>query len=283
MRKWHKRLLIFLLILAFAAINVFAQGLGEVIAGAFTTVIGLGISVLSFGGAAAIGGMMMGAGIGMIGSGASYMAGEDKRKLEEQNKLISAYNDAFSNYTNAQTQVATLEGAIADTEVNILQTEADISAFDQTLVRWQSQYDIQRNQLQMEGESAYSQLMQNWQGAELVNATRGQTGGSAALVAESQAMQIERLAGKDMKLDENGGLFGTSLNEFRLDMLAGRNEIVGNMKISQEALVKYNSALSSYKSSLATAQTNLSNAYQQLQAARTQATNAGVNPSLVGA
>lgn len=283
MRKWHKRLLIFLLILAFAAINVFAQGLGEVIAGAFTTVIGLGISVLSFGGAAAIGGMMMGAGIGMIGSGASYMAGEDKRKLEEQNKLISAYNDAFSNYTNAQTQVATLEGAIADTEVNILQTEADISAFDQTLVRWQSQYDIQRNQLQMEGESAYSQLMQNWQGAELVNATRGQTGGSAALVAESQAMQIERLAGKDMKLDENGGLFGTSLNEFRLDMLAGRNELVGNMKISQEALVKYNSALSSYKSSLATAQTNLSNAYQQLQAARTQATNAGVNPSLVGA
>lgn len=283
MRKWHKRLLIFLLILAFAAINVFAQGLGEVIAGAFTTVIGLGISVLSFGGAAAIGGMMMGAGIGMIGSGASYMAGEDKRKLEEQNKLISAYNDAFSNYTNAQTQVATLEGAIADTEVNILQTEADISAFDQTLVRWQSQYDIQRNQLQMEGESAYSQLMQNWQGAELVNATRGQTGGSAALVAESQAMQIERLAGKDMKLDENGGLFGTSLNEFRLDMLAGRNEIVGNMKISQEALVKYNSALSSYKSSLATAQTNLSNAYQQLQVARTQATNAGVNPSLVGA
>lgn len=283
MRKWHKRLLIFLLILAFAAINVFAQGLGEVIAGAFTTVIGLGISVLSFGGAAAIGGMMMGAGIGMIGSGASYMAGEDKRKLEEQNKLISAYKDAFSNYTNAQTQVATLEGAIADTEVNILQTEADISAFDQTLVRWQSQYDIQRNQLQMEGESAYSQLMQNWQGAELVNATRGQTGGSAALVAESQAMQIERLAGKDMKLDENGGLFGTSLNEFRLDMLAGRNEIVGNMKISQEALVKYNSALSSYKSSLATAQTNLSNAYQQLQAARTQATNAGVNPSLVGA
>ena len=283
MRKWHKRLLVFLLILAFAAINVFAQGLGEVIAGAFTTVIGLGISVLSFGGAAAIGGMMMGAGIGMIGSGASYMAGEDKRKLEEQNKLISAYNDAFSNYTNAQTQVATLEGAIADTEVNILQTEADISAFDQTLVRWQSQYDIQRNQLQMEGESAYSQLMQNWQGAELVNATRGQTGGSAALVAESQAMQIERLAGKDMKLDENGGLFGTSLNEFRLDMLAGRNELVGNMKISQEALVKYNSALSSYKSSLATAQTNLSNAYQQLQAARTQATNAGVNPSLVGA
>lgn len=283
MRKWHKRLLIFLLILAFAAINVFAQGLGEVIAGAFTTVIGLGISVLSFGGAAAIGGMMMGAGIGMIGSGASYMAGEDKRKLEEQNKLISAYNDAFSNYTNAQTQVATLEGAIADTEVNILQTEADISAFDQTLVRWQSQYDIQRNQLQMEGESAYSQLMQNWQGAELVNATRGQAGGSAALVAESQAMQIERLAGKDMKLDENGGLFGTSLNEFRLDMLAGRNEIVGNMKISQEALVKYNSALSSYKSSLATAQTNLSNAYQQLQVARTQATNAGVNPSLVGA
>ena len=283
MRKWHKRLLIFLLILAFAAINVFAQGLGEVIAGAFTTVIGLGISVLSFGGAAAIGGMMMGAGIGMIGSGASYMAGEDKRKLEEQNKLISAYNDAFSNYTNAQTQVATLEGAIADTEVNILQTEADISAFDQTLVRWQSQYDIQRNQLQMEGESAYSQLMQNWQGAELVNATRGQTGGSAALVAESQAMQVERLAGKDMKLDENGGLFGTSLNEFRLDMLAGRNEIVGNMKISQEALVKYNSALSSYKSSLATAQTNLSNAYQQLQAARTLTTNAGVNPSLVGA
>ena len=134
----------------------------------------------------------------------------------------------------------------------------------------------------MEGEANYSQLMANWQGAELVNATRGQTGGSAALVAQSQELQLERFAGSDLRLDENGGIFGNALNEFRLDMLAGRNELVGNMNIQKEALGKYNSALSSYKSALSTAQANIIKYQNQYQSYRDQAIAAGVNPSLVG-
>ena len=175
---------------------------------------------------------------------------------------------------------STLQGQISDTEIAIDQSEANISAFDQSLVRWQSQYDIQRNQLQMEAESNYSQLMQNWQGAELVNATRGQTGGSAALVAQSQLDQVERLAGSDLRLDDNGGLFGTSLREFRLDMLAGRTELVGNMKIEQSALSKYNSALETYKSQLSTTQQAIKDALAQAEAAANNAIRYGADSSL---
>lgn len=283
MRKFQKRLLIFLLLLAFAAVNVFAGAVGEAIANFVIgglAVIGGTVGAFFTGGATA--GVAV-AGAGMIMNGVNILQEDKQKTLEYQNQLKSEYDNAYNNYINAQQLVNSIQANIDTTEVNILQTESNISAFDQTLVRWQSQYDIQRNQLQMEGESAYSQLMQNWQGAELVNATRGQTGGSAALVAESQAMQVERLAGKDMKLDENGGLFGTSLNEFRLDMLAGRNELVGNMKISQEALVKYNSALSSYKSSLASAQSAMKTAYSNMQTSKQAAINAGVDASYFGA
>lgn len=282
MRKWQKRLLIFLLILAFTAINVFAGAVAEAITNIVVgslAVIG-GVVGAFFTGGATLG--LAAVGVGMIAGGATTLVEQDREKLEQQNQYMEAYNNAYSNYVNAQQLVNSINANISSTEADIMQTEANISSFDQTLVRWQSQYDQQLQSLQMEGESAYTQLMQNWQGVELVNATRGQTGGSAALVAQSQLDQVERLAGTDLRLDENGGTYGTYLNEFKLDMLAGRTELVGNMNIQQQALAKYQSALASYKSQLSSAQSAITAAQNQMNSAKQNYINAGGSAANVG-
>lgn len=305
MRKFHnlwKRLLIFFFFLTVIVFSVAAGGtaghiVNTVVGG--LAVIGGVVGAFFTGGAtlglAAAGAGMMTSGIGgIVSSNANNQmmamqqmmqmqqlaAQREQMRLQNQQMYINAYNSAYNNYLNSMTLESNLQGQISDTEIAIDQSEANISAFDQSLVRWQSQYDIQRNQLQMEAESNYSQLMQNWQGAELVNATRGQTGGSAALVAQSQLDQVERLAGSDLRLDDNGGLFGTSLREFRLDMLAGRTELVGNMKIEQSALNKYNSALETYKSQLSTTQQAIKDALAQAEAAANNAIRYGADSSL---
>ena len=282
MRKWQKRLLIFLLILAFAAINVFAGAVAEAITNIVVgslAVIGGVVGAFFTGGATLA---LSAVGVGMIAGVATTLVEQDREKLEQQNQYMEAYNNAYSNYVNAQQLVNSINANISSTEADIMQTEANISSFDQTLVRWQSQYDQQLQSLQMEGESAYTQLMQNWQGVELVNATRGQTGGSAALVAQSQLDQVERLAGTDLRLDENGGTYGTYLNEFKLDMLAGRTELVGNMNIQQQALAKYQSALASYKSQLSSAQSAITAAQNQMNSAKQNYINAGGSAANVG-
>lgn len=282
MRKWQKRLLIFFLILAFAAINVFAGGVGEaitnIVVGSLAVVGGVVGAFFTGGTALALSAV----GVGMIAGGATTLVEQDRQNLEQQNQYMEAYNNAYSNYVNAQQLVNSINANISSAEADIMQTEANISSFDQTLVRWQSQYDQQLQSLQMEGEAAYSQLMQNWQGVELVNATRGQTGGSAALVAQSQLDQVERLAGSDLRLDGNGGTYGTAINEFRLDMLAGRTELVGNMNIQKQALAKYQSALASYRSQLSSAQSAISAAQNQINTARQNYINAGGNAANVG-
>lgn len=305
MRRFHnlwKRLLIFFFFLTVIVFSVAAGGtaghiVNTVVGG--LAVVGGVVGAFFTGGAtlglAAAGAGMMTSGIsGIVSSNANNQmmamqqmmqmqqlaAQREQMRLQNQQMYINAYNSAYNNYLNSMTLESNLQGQISDTEIAIDQSEANISAFDQSLVRWQSQYDIQRNQLQMEAESNYSQLMQNWQGAELVNATRGQTGGSAALVAQSQLDQVERLAGSDLRLDDNGGLFGTSLREFRLDMLAGRTELVGNMKIEQSALSKYNSALETYKSQLSTTQQAIKDALAQAEAAANNAIRYGADSSL---
>ena len=296
-KRW-KRLILLPIFLFIVILGSFAGAVGEIVTGTLA-IIG-GIVAAPFTGGASLG--ITAAGIGLVASGAQQQNNEkaqaqadalqmqmqqqqlaaqrEQMRLQNQQMYINAYNSAYTNYLNSMSLETSLQGQISDTQIAIDQTEANISAFDQSLVRWQQQYDIQREQLQMEGEANYAQLMQNWQGVELVNATRGQTGGSASLVAQSQLDQVERLAGADLKLDDNGGLFGTSIREFRLDALAGRNELVGNMKIEQSALDKYNSALTSYKSQLATTQQTIKDALAQAQAAANNAISYGADASL---
>lgn len=290
MKRLSRRLLLFFLLLVLILFPIAAGAVGESIANGLMVVAGVALAPFTYGASLAL----TGAGIsGFVTSSAekdAQQAQEEQMAAQQaqqqiiyEQQYINSYNSAYNNYLSAQSLAQSIQANISNAETDILQTQANISSFDQSLVRWQSQYDQQRLQIQSAGESAYSQLMQNWQGAELINATRGQTGGSASLVAQSQLQQVERLTGADLKLDSNGGTFGTYLNEFRLDMLAGRSELVGNMNIQKQALQKYNSVLSSYKSQLSSAQTAISTAQKQYLQARQDAIDFGISPSLVGA
>ena len=277
-----KRLLVFFLLLFIILSASSAGGVAQLVTGFVVTTAGLITTVFN----PLVGLSITAGGLGLLSGGYSTMESEsvekEKQKLEEQQGWIDAYNNAYSSYLQQLEMENTVSSNITSLEGSILQTQANISSFDQALTRWQSQYDQQLLSLQQQGESSYSALMQNWQGVELVNATRGQTGGSASLVAQSQLEQLERLAGADLHLDSAGGIYGTALNEFRLDMLAGRNEMIGNRNIQANALLQYRASYLNYKNQLDTIRNGILTAWENVESNRNQAINAGVDPSKVG-
>lgn len=278
----NKRLLVFFLLLFIILFTSSAGGVAQLVTGFVVTTAGLITTVFN----PLVGLSITAGGLGLLSGGYSTMESEsvekEKQKLEEQQGWIDAYNNAYSSYLQQLEMENTVSSNITSLEGSILQTQANISSFDQALTRWQSQYDQQLLSLQQQGESSYSALMQNWQGVELVNATRGQTGGSASLVAQSQLEQLERLAGADLRLDSTGGIYGTALNEFRLDMLAGRNEMIGNRNIQANALLQYRASYLNYKNQLDTIRNGILTAWKNVESNRNQAINAGVDPSKVG-
>lgn len=278
----NKRLLVFFLLLFIILFTSSAGGVAQLVTGFVVTTAGLITTVFN----PLVGLSITAGGLGLLSGGYSTMESEsvekEKQKLEEQQGWIDAYNNAYSSYLQQLEMENTVSSNITSLEGSILQTQANISSFDQALTRWQSQYDQQLLSLQQQGESSYSALMQNWQGVELVNATRGQTGGSASLVAQSQLEQLERLAGADLRLDSTGGIYGTALNEFRLDMLAGRNEMIGNRNIQANALLQYRASYLNYKNQLDTIRNGILTAWENVESNRNQAINAGVDPSKVG-
>ena len=166
----------------------------------------------------------------------SWQAGASERQRQRE----QAYYQAVDTYNQIDAQ-------ISQTELDIAQTEANLSAFDQALGRWQGEFEASLASLQLEGQAQYDTLMENWQGTELAMAQSGRVGGSAALVAQQQKAQLEVLAGRDLKLDMQGGTFGSALSSFYLDSLAGLNELTGNRDIAAESLSVYKDALADYE------------------------------------
>ena len=181
--------------------------------------------------------------LGTLIAGATAGIAAEAAWNERERQLQQEYNQALSTFNEIDSQ-------ITQTELDIAQTEANISAFDQALGRWQSEFDASLTNLQLEGQAQYNTLMENWQGTELAMAATGRVGGSAALVAQQQKAQLETFAGKDLKLDMAGGTYGSALSSFYLDSLAGLNELTGNRDIAAESLGIYQSALLDYREQL---------------------------------
>ena len=181
--------------------------------------------------------------LGTLLAGATAGIAAEAAWNARERQLQQEYNQALSTFNEIDAQ-------ITQTELDIAQTEANISAFDQALVRWQSEFDASLTNLQLEGQAQYNTLMENWQGTELTMAATGRVGGSAALVAQQQKAQLETFAGKDLKLDMTGGTYGSALSSFYLDSLAGLNELTGNRDIAAESLGVYQSALLDYREQL---------------------------------
>lgn len=181
--------------------------------------------------------------ISVLIAGATIGVAAAQQQNERDRQLQQEYNQALSTFNEIENQVT-------QTELDIAQTEANISAFDQALGRWQGEFEASLTNLQLEGQAQYDTLMENWQGTELAMAQSGRVGGSAALVAQEQKAQLEVLAGSDLKLDMQGGTFGSALSSFYLDSLAGLNELTGNRDIAAESLGVYQDALVDYQAQL---------------------------------
>ena len=208
--------------------------IGSIIPGIGTAVGALVGSMLGFTGGAVVGGI----------EGSVVADAED---AQEKQDALDVYNAAMGRYNE-------LDAMQDQTKLEILQGQANLNTFDEALARLPGAMNIQRQQLELQGQAQYSQLMNNWQGQELINAARGQSGGSAALIAQQQKAQVEMFAGKDLKLDLVGGMYANMMNEFELDNASQIRELMLNRSNAQEALNIHNNNLAQIQEELKKAQ-----------------------------
>lgn len=206
------------LALAFVVCPLFAQGVSE-IAGGFASGAASGASLGSvFPGLGTLGGAMIGGLIGLF-KGAS-----DTRKERE------------NEYFNMQQSYDALKSSYENLELGIQQQEANLSTYDQALIRWQDQYESNRRSLELQGQSQFQSLMNNWMDTENAIDTMGQSGGTADLLVGSQKRQVASFVGSDLRLDSNGGMFGDALREFGKDSSAEFQSYIEQREIERQAL-----------------------------------------------
>ena len=242
-----------MMILILLAVPVFAGGVGETVTGA-----------LAGGGAGALASLpffainpilgavafVVGTGLGLYGGAKASEASSKSTQAQiesinlrtneaYQEQYLSAKQNYDSNYANYDNAV-----------IGVQQAQANISAYDQALLRWDDQYAIGLGQLQQQGEADYRQVMGNFATQSNVNATTGQSGGTADLLAKRQRDQVVSLVGDDLRLDSVGGTYGTALREYDLDKRAEFEELVDNRAIQEAALLKNMRETEKYKASL---------------------------------
>ncbi|MFA6935073.1 MAG: hypothetical protein WCR70_07370 [Sphaerochaetaceae bacterium] len=235
------------------ALPLIAQGAGEVIGGA-----GAGAAT-----GAAIGsifpgiGTAIGAVVGTIAGGIAGMfnsKANDKARAAQQassdaqvaSLKLQTDQNYQNNYLSAKSNYESLVTNIDNTKTGIQQASANISSYDQAILRWQDQYDIGKQQIQDQGASDYGVVMNNWMNTAAAGSVRGQSGGTADILAGGQKSQVKKLVGDDMILDANGGTFGTQMQEYNVDTEAQWDELVQQREIEKDALGKYQDALGRY-------------------------------------
>lgn len=153
----------------------------------------------------AIGGFFGGL-LGLV-SGAFQSSSEDKmRELREQQLRDQTMAGLGSNYDAAQSLFVSQDAEIRQLQYNNSQLSDYMNeyakAYQQSIA---SNFET--------GLSQYRQLMSNFTSAETSAAAMGHIGGSSGLVVEQYREDVQRYVGADMLLDENGGLFGQSMQQ----------------------------------------------------------------------
>lgn len=261
-----KRFLAVIILMAVLILPVFAGGANEWagiiggagsgwVSGAAVGSILPGIGTLAGAIIGAVGGAIVG-GLSGHASDKQQEANEKSRRLRinemYQDQYISAKQNYDANYTN-------YENAL----IGLKQSEANINAYDQALMRWQDQYDIGLGQIQRQGEADYRTVMGNFSDQAYVNAMTGQTGGTADLLAQQRRDQVVSLVGSDLRLDDNGGIYGTQLREFDRDSNAEFEELVQNRQIQLEARNKSQRETAKYGEALKESKDDLEEAAKQ--------------------
>ena len=160
-----------------------------------------------------------------------------------QNNTMQGYQaqliNAINSYAEVMNQEATLTGAVRSNRLQIKQTNANISAYNQTQARMQSQFDYGLASIKNQGRGQYNALMAAYGNSSVANSARGQSRGSASLIEKMAKSAVIEYAGADMKLDAEGGFYGYALTDYFLDSLASHNEIQANKAIQEESFDIY--------------------------------------------
>lgn len=258
--KTRKILLAVITVLIISSGSLFASGMSETATLTSPMIAGAGGGALT---GAAIGSIVPGLGtaigalVGFVGGGIAGLITGLGNVFSNREKQESEYETA---YQNALTSYYSADSDVTEAELGITETEESIRQFDEALLRWQANYELEEAQLESSAESQYQELYSNWQGVELSNVEKGQSGGSADLIALQAQSQVVNLVGADLTLDLSGGLYGQTLNEFYADAIAGRTELLANRTVQK-------SALATYQENLSKATQNRTNALQSLNTA----------------
>ena len=202
-------------------------------------------------------GAFLGGTAGLISGVLSGAAKDKQRKAQMEQLDLQKEQNYQSAYTSAKDLYDTAYTNYDNSLTAIKQGEANISSYDQAIMRWQDQYDIGLNQLQTQGKTDYMSLMHNFSDVANVQSSKGQSGGSADLVAGSQRSKVISLVGSDLMLDDIGGTYGTAVREFNRDADAEFSQMVDQRQIEIDALNKNIAASNEYATALARADENL--------------------------
>lgn len=228
------------------ALPLVAQGVGEVAGGAGGGAIAGATIGSIFPGIGTAIGAGIGALVGGIGGLFTAKANKETREAQKASIELQTSQNYQDNYLSAKSNYDTLVASIDSSKTSIKQATANISSYDQAILRWQDQYDIGQQQIKDQGASDYGVVMNNWMDTASVASARGQSGGTADILAGSQKSNVKRLVGDDLLLDANGGTYGTQVREYDLDTEAQWDELVQQREIEKESLAKYQDALGRY-------------------------------------
>lgn len=180
---------------------------------------------------------------------------ERERLGLEQDSLINEYRSTLNgfkaNRLSAQGDLLSYKNQAEQTGINIRQIRSDIGSYENLIGRWQADYDLQMRTQKMQGLETFNQLMAGFTGTEVMNAEAGRGGRSAQLVEGAARRQVEMFAGKDMKFNAIGGLYGRTISELDKDLNADLASYRNQVQILGESLDMEQGNLEEYNAHVA--------------------------------
>lgn len=184
---------------------------------------------------------------------------EEQLEIKRQEALRAKKEAEVSyrnNYNDALSQLLSYDEAIRQSEIDLLDLGSQKSSYETLLDRWQGNYDTQMSTTEADAYSTYKDLISNWTGTEVINATKGKSGITALALENQSNKELRMYLGDDMRLntreemaaegfnfEDNGGILGKIWREQHLDLLSDRSSYQQNITtltdsigITQEAI-----------------------------------------------
>lgn len=188
----------------------------------------------------------------------------DLQKDEALNRKKDTAVQYEKNYQDALDKLVGYDNSIINNEIDLAELGSKKSGYETLLERWQGDYDTQMSVKEADAYTTYKDLIANWTGTEVINASKGKSGTTALALENQSNKELRMYLGEDMKLntreemsaegfdfDLNGGILGKLWREQHLNLLEERSDfqqqidiLTGSIATTEEALKTNLSGLS---------------------------------------